>query len=95
MKETLPNIELRRFKKTYLGGRKYRLECFGNPVQMRENGGDWIDIDPTFSPDGKITKAPYDLSVNLAQKSFTLRDKATGAVAFVKLETIFSLGRGC
>jgi len=89
MKETLPNIELRRFKKTYLGGRKYRLECFGNPVQMRENGGDWIDIDPTFSPDGKITKAPYDLSVNLAQKSFTLRDKATGAVAFVKLETIF------
>lgn len=82
-------LELKKSRKTYLGNGRWQLECFGNPVQMREDGGEWLDISPTFSLDGKITGAPYELSVDFANKAFTLKDKVTGKVASIKLSTIF------
>ena len=75
-------IETKNSKITYLGEGKYRLECFGFPVQMRENGGAWQDIDLTIR-DGKMTAAPYEFTVVGSKLIF--KDKQTGEVSTLEL----------
>ena len=82
-------IELKNSKLTYLGkvgGRnQYSLDCSLGAVQMRVDGGEWEDIDPTFK-DGKITKAPYTLE--LMPNSIIYTSLMTGKVTTIPLSTV-------
>ena len=87
-------IELKNSRTTPLGGGKYQLECYGIPVQMRENGGEWVDIDPHFEvmPNGnlRIVGTPYNGEIDPAQKSIFIQSKLDGKALSLKLDSIFA-----
>lgn len=92
----LPNQEIvgnrtKNGKTTYLGGSKYALDTSLAPVHYKDNYDSsveqWKDIDLTIV-DGKITKAPYELTINYDTKAITVRDKKTGSVVDIGLSTI-------
>lgn len=50
------------------GRRRYAIDARTYPLHYQADpkvGGDWLDIDTSISADGKVTAAPYDLSVYL------------------------------
>ena len=76
--------------KTYdLGKGKYRLVT-GGTMHYKDNYNDlselWKEIDLTFV-DGKITKAPYELTTDIPNKSITMKDKKTGKITTIKLDS--------
>ncbi len=78
-------IELRNSKTTQIAKNSFSIDAFTGPVQIREDGGEWVDIDPTFK-DGKITKAPYDLQITSTEVVFT--NKITGKILKFSLSPI-------
>ena len=59
-------IELSRTKKTQLadaldGSKRYSIISSLNYIQMREDGGEWEDINPTLDIKGLPAKVPYEL----------------------------------
>lgn len=75
--------------KTFLDGRKYRLESYARVVHYKDNYDSskeqWKDIDLTFE-NSKITKAPYTLEVN--ELTIRLTSKRTGTVQILTLDRI-------
>lgn len=83
-------IELKSSKTTELspvpdGRRRYSIDGFIGAVQMRKDGGEWTDIDPTWK-DGKIVNAPYNLEVKSNEIIFT--DLISDKVYSIKLDAI-------
>jgi hypothetical protein len=81
-------------KTTYLGkvGKddKYALDVSMGAIHYKDDynsGEQWKDIDLTFE-NGKITKAPYELTVD--GQSITVRDKKTGSIVALTLSEIGS-----
>lgn len=70
-------MEVKSSRTIALGGRRYRLEVFGFPVQMREDGGQWVNIDPARGI------LPYELTLD--GKKATIRDKVSGKVGTIEL----------
>jgi len=73
--------------KTYdFGGGRRRCEISGSAVHYKDDYSNkletWKDIDPTIV-DGKVTTAPYELTVD--DKKLTFRDKKTGEVSTLEL----------
>lgn len=76
--------------KTYdLGGGARRIEISTGPIHYKDNYWDpnepWKDIDTTIV-NGRVTKAPYELTINVTNRSFTVRDKATGEITTIRLD---------
>ena len=76
-------------KTVYLGNGEYQTLIFNGVVHYKDNYGssieEWKDIDLTMV-DGKVTKAPYELTVN--GLDVTIRDKKTGSVVYLKLTDV-------
>lgn len=72
-------IELRSSKKTALGNNRYALDCHINAIQMREDGKEWEDIDPTLDSKGISKKVPYELIPYLTgMPGFYFKSKLSG-----------------
>ena len=77
-------IELKNSKLTYLGKakegkNKFALDCHIGAVQMREDGRDWEDIDPTLDGNGLPKKVPYELTPYLTgMPGFHFKSKLSG-----------------
>ena len=78
-------------KKYYLGKDSYALDVSIGAIHYKDNYANpqelWKDIDLNFK-DGKITKAPYILTVNQDEKSFTVQDKKTSQTTTIKLTRV-------
>ncbi len=78
-------------KAFYIGGSQYTLEAHGGPIHYKDNYADltepWKDSDYTIV-NGKITKAPYELTIDEAKLSVTFKDKKTGEIITLSLESI-------
>ncbi len=78
-------------KTFYIGGSQYTLEAHGGPIHYKDNYADltepWKDSDYTIV-NGKITKAPYELTIDEAKLSVTFKDKKTGEIITLSLESI-------
>lgn len=78
-------------KKYYLADNSYALDVSLGVIHYKDNYEDqkeeWKDIDLTFE-DGKITRAPYILTVDEKNKSFTVFDKKTGQTTTLGLTRI-------
>lgn len=77
-------VEVKNSKTTRLGGGRYRLEIWGFPVQMREDGGQWVDIDPAAGI------LPYELTQD--GNKYTIRDKVTGKTGSIELTNVIPAG---
>jgi hypothetical protein len=75
----------------YLGGGKYSTDIALAPIHYKDNYDSsveqWKDIDLTIV-DGKITKAPYELSIDYQNKSIIVKDKRTGSIVDIKITQI-------
>jgi len=85
-------LELNYSKRTYLGrdakGRKrWLVRSSLAPLQFREGGGEWQDID-TVIVDGKVTKSWYELNINPDKLSLTVKDKRTDGIATLTIKGI-------
>ena len=78
-------------KKYSMGGNSFAVDAYVGPIHYKDNyadsSGPWKDIDLAFD-NGRITKAPYNLSVNTNDMSFAVADKKTGQTASVKLTRV-------
>jgi len=66
------------------GNGKRTIEASIGAVHYREDN-QWKDIDPTIV-NGKVTKAPYDLTIDFANKSFYVKSKLDGSELTIKLK---------
>ena len=51
----------------------------------KDDSEQWKDIDLSFDEQNRITKAPYELTVDTDNYSITIKDKKTGQVSSLKL----------
>jgi hypothetical protein len=79
-------------KKFDLGDGRYALDVSLGAIHYKDNYSDekeqWKDIDLTFDENNRINKAPYILTVDPDNKSFTVYDKKTGNTSSVKLNKV-------
>lgn len=85
-------VEIRRSKRTYLGtdsqGRsRWAIDASLAPLQFREDGKDWEDIDTTVL-DCRVTKCWYDLVIDPDNPAVTVTDKQTGDTVSLKLKGV-------
>jgi len=77
-------IELSRSKKTQLpyapdGRKRYAINASIDVIQMKEDGGEWEDIDTTLGKDGIPTKVPYEITPYLnGLPGFHYKSKQSG-----------------
>lgn len=90
-------VELRtECSKTYsTGAGNTRIVTSVGPIHYKENYGDpaetWKNIDTTIVL-GTVTRAPYILVIDTANKAFTVTDRATGQVTTIRLDKIAESG---
>ena len=75
-------------KTYYKGSGKYSLSVFKSAVHYKDNYNStieqWKDVDLTIV-DGRVTKAPYELTINYDAKTVIVRDKKTGSAVTIGL----------
>jgi len=77
-------LELSRSKKTRLpdapnGRRRYAINASIDVLQMKEDGGEWEDIDSTLDEEGLPARVPYDLTPYLnGLPGFHFKSKQSG-----------------
>jgi hypothetical protein len=76
-------------KKCYLAENSYGLDISMGAIHYRDNYKNdfeqWKDIDLTFDKNNRITKAPYELTVDTENYAITIKDKKTGQISTLSL----------
>lgn len=84
-------------KTTYLGNNKFAVDVYKAPIHYKDNYDDpneqWKDIDLTIE-NGRITKAPYNLTIDYINKSIVVVDKKTSATIVIGLNELGGLSPG-